>query len=78
MEQRQTCITGIWLRLEGGRIQVLVQQAGGWYAVIDEGIDVISHKMTALAIDRKVDEIEDDRLLAEVAQIGVQQAQGAP
>lgn len=66
MNPRNTCIAGLWLKNHSGRIQVLVQQAGGWYAVIDEPLDVVSHKMTALAIDRRVDAIDQERLLTEI------------
>jgi len=30
------CISGLWLRSYGKRMQVLIEMAGAWYVVIDE------------------------------------------
>lgn len=32
------CISGLWMRTFGTRIQVLVEVAGGWYVVINDYI----------------------------------------
>lgn len=41
------CISGLWLRSYGKRMQVLIEMAGAWYVVLDEyaplGEQSISH-----------------------------------
>lgn len=34
--KENVCISGLWLRSYGKRMQVLVEMAGSWYVVIDE------------------------------------------
>jgi len=47
LTKENVCISGLWLRSYGKRMQVLIEMAGSWYVVIDEyaplGEQEVSH-----------------------------------
>lgn len=74
MDPRNTCISALRLEVRPGHVRIFIQQTGREYLILDEDMLTKSLTLSALQIDHRVSDIDDDALLSKVAEIGAQRA----